>query len=66
MTRAQINIPCRNFARDTEVTNWFTDGTFVTSTGGAANVTYSQHYGATWDGEHRTPSPSPAPVGAST
>ncbi|ACV79197.1 hypothetical protein [Nakamurella multipartita] len=61
MSRAEINRLCRIHARDTEVTSWFTDGTFVTSTGGAANVTYSQHYGKTWD-DARTP-PSPAPAG---
>lgn len=60
MTRAEINRRCRLHARDTEVTNWFTDGTFVTSTGGAANVTYSQHYGKTWDDNHSPPSPAPA------
>jgi hypothetical protein len=60
LTRAQINARCRTFVRDTEVTRWFHDGTFVTSTGGAARVTYSQHYGAAWDAEHRPPSPSPA------
>lgn len=64
LTRAQINARCRTFARDTEVTSWFHDGTFTTSTGGAAGVTYSQHYGAIWDGAHTSPSPSPAPVGA--
>ncbi len=55
MTRAEINNRCRVHARDTEVTNWFTDGTFVTSTGGAANVTYSQHYGKQWDDAHNPP-----------
>lgn len=60
MTRAEINRRCRLHARDTEVTNWFTDGTFVTSTGGAANVTYSQHYGKTWDDARNPPSPAPS------
>jgi hypothetical protein len=60
MSRAEINRRCRLHARDTEVTNWFTDGTFVTSTGGAANVTYSQHYGKTWDDARNPPSPAPA------
>jgi hypothetical protein len=60
MTRAEINRRCRIHARDTEVTNWFTDGTFITSTGGAANVTYSQHYGKTWDDARNPPSPAPA------
>lgn len=60
MSRAEINRRCRIHARDTEVTNWFTDGTFVTSTGGAANVTYSQHYGKTWDDARNPPSPAPA------
>jgi len=55
MTRAEINDRCRTHARDTEVTSWFHDGTFVTSTGGAANVTYSDHYGKQWDGEHNKP-----------
>ncbi len=63
MTRAEINNRCRIHARDTEVTNWFHDGTFVTSTGGAANVTYSQHYGNEWDKVHNPPSPSPAGAG---
>jgi hypothetical protein len=60
MSRAEINRRCRIHARDTEVTGWFTDGTFVTSTGGAANVTYSQHYGKTWDDARNPPSPAPA------
>jgi hypothetical protein len=60
MSRAEINRRCRLHTRDTEVTNWFTDGTFVTSTGGAANVTYSQHYGKSWDDAHNPPSPAPA------
>ncbi len=60
MTRAEINNRCRVHARDTEVTNWFHDGTFVTSTGGAANVTYSQHYGNEWDRINKPPSPAPA------
>jgi len=60
MSRAEINRRCRLHTRDTEVTNWFTDGTFVTSTGGAANVTYSQHYGKTWDDARNPPSPAPA------
>lgn len=60
MSRAEINRRCRLHTRDTEVTGWFTDGTFVTSTGGAANVTYSQHYGKSWDDAHSPPSPAPA------
>jgi len=60
MSRAEINRRCRLHTRDTEVTTWFTDGTFVTSTGGAANVTYSQHYGKTWDDARNPPSPAPA------
>lgn len=60
MTRAEINTICRKHARDTEVTGWFTDGTFVTSTGGAANVTYSQHYGKQWDDARNPPTPAPA------
>jgi len=63
MSRGLINDKCRIFARDTEVTNWFHDGTFVTSTGGTANVTYSQHYGNEWDKVRNPPSPSPAGAG---
>lgn len=65
LTRAQINARCRTHARDTEVTSWFHDGTFVTSTGGAANVTYSQHYGAQWDAVHNPPGTTPSSPGGS-
>jgi hypothetical protein len=65
LTRAQINARCRRYARDTEVTSWFHDGTFVTSTGGAANVTYSQHYGAQWDAVRNPPSTTPTSPGGS-
>lgn len=60
MTRAEINGRCRTRTRDTEVTSWFHDGTFVTSTG---RITYSQHYGNTWDREHNPPSPAPQVTG---
>jgi hypothetical protein len=60
MTRAEINRRCRTRTRDTEVTSWFHDGTFVTSTG---NITYSQHYGNSWDESHNPPSPAPRVTG---
>jgi hypothetical protein len=66
MSRAEINNRCRTHTRDNEVTSWFHDGTFVTSTGGAANVTYTQHYGNAWDAEHAPPSPAGTPVGATS
>ncbi|MDA1062690.1 MAG: hypothetical protein O2895_07275 [Chloroflexi bacterium] len=55
MTRAEINVRCRTQTRDNEVTSWFHDGTFVTSTG---NITYSAHYGGAWDRAHNPPSPA--------
>ncbi|HEY5880584.1 MAG TPA: hypothetical protein VIU11_16860 [Nakamurella sp.] len=63
MIRAEINRRCRIHARDVEVTSWFHDGTFVTSTGGAANVTYSQHYGNEWDRIRNPPSPAAGGAG---
>lgn len=53
MTTAQINAICRTHVRDTEVTNWFHDGTLVTS--GDKPLTYSDHYGSQWDDEHKPP-----------
>lgn len=52
MTRAEINRRCRRHTRDNEVTNWFHDGTFVTSTG---KISYSDHYGKQWDAVHKPP-----------
>ena len=63
MTRAEINDRCRTRTRDTEVTSWFHDGTFVTSTG---NITYSEHYGNAWDEAHNPPSPAPTVTGEET
>ena len=60
MSREEINNRCRTRTRDTEVTSWFHDGTFVTSTG---NITYSAHYGNAWDAAHNPPSPSPQVTG---
>lgn len=60
MTRAEINRRCRTRTRDNEVTSWFHDGTFVTSTG---SITYSQHYGNSWDAAHNPPSPTPQVTG---
>ncbi len=48
----------RTTVRDGRVTNWFHDGTFVTSTG---PLTYSEHYGRQWDAAHATPA-EPATV----
>jgi hypothetical protein len=42
----------RVMVRDTTVTNWFHDGTFMTSTG---PITYSEHYGNIWDGVNNPP-----------
>jgi hypothetical protein len=58
MAEAEIHQQARTKTRDGEVTNWFHDGTFVTSTG---NITYSEHYGKIWDGQNTPPSPSPSP-----
>lgn len=52
MSRAEINRICRRTARDVEVTSWFYDGTFVTSTN---NNTYAVFYGNQWDEVHRAP-----------
>jgi hypothetical protein len=52
MTTAQINAACRTHTRDTEVTNWFHDGTFVTSTD---NNSYAVFYGKQWDDVHKAP-----------
>lgn len=60
LSRAVINARCRTHTRDTEVTSWFHDGTFVTSTG---NITYSEHYGNAWDEAHNPPSPAQAVTG---
>ena len=42
----------RTTVRDGKVNGWFYDGTFVTSTG---PITYSEHYGNTWDSVHAPP-----------
>lgn len=52
MTTAQINAECRKATRDGEVTSWFHDGTFVTSTD---NNSYAVFYGKQWDEVHTTP-----------
>lgn len=50
----------RTKTRDGTVTNWFHDGTFVTSTG---SITYSEHYGKQWDAVHAPPTaPATLPV----
>lgn len=46
----------RRAVRDTVVTNWFHDGTFVTSTGG---ISYGEHYGSFWDQIHAPPEEDP-------
>jgi hypothetical protein len=52
MTTAQINAACRISTRDGEVTNWFHDGTFVTSTD---DNSYAVFYGKQWDDENKAP-----------
>jgi uncharacterized protein DUF6782 len=54
MSTADVNAQARTFARDTEVTNMFYDGTFITSTG-ITPTTYSQHYGKQWDAANTPP-----------
>jgi hypothetical protein len=52
MTTAEINNICRTSTRDGEVTSWFSDGTFVTSTD---KNSYSVFYGKQWDDVHKAP-----------
>jgi hypothetical protein len=52
MSTGEINRICRTTARDEEVTKWFYDGTFVTSTD---NNSYAIFYGKQWDEVHKTP-----------
>jgi hypothetical protein len=52
MPRSEINEICRKHTRDTEVTNWFYDGTFVTSTN---NNSYGIFYGNQWDEVNNPP-----------
>jgi hypothetical protein len=52
MTTAEINAICRRTTRDGEVTNWFYDGTFVTSTN---NNSYAVFYGNQWDEVNKAP-----------
>ena len=52
MSTAQINTACRTATRDGEVTKWFYDGTFVTSTD---LNTYAIYYGRQWDEVNKTP-----------
>jgi len=53
MSRAEINTQSRTFARDTEVTKMFSDGTFVTSTD---LNSYEVFYGLQWDRLTKPPS----------
>jgi hypothetical protein len=52
MTTAEINAQCRTATRDGEVTKWFYDGTFVTSTD---LNSYAVFYGLQWDEVNKTP-----------
>ncbi len=52
LSEADANARARTAVRDGKVTGWFTDGTFVTSTG---HITYSAHYGGIWDDAHKPP-----------
>ena len=52
MSTGEINRICRTTARDEEVTKWFYDGTFVTSTN---HNSYAIFYGNQWDEVHKKP-----------
>ena len=52
MSTAQVNAICRTTTRDGEVTNWFHDGTFVTSTD---LNSYAVFYGKQWDEVNKAP-----------
>jgi hypothetical protein len=52
MSTAEINAICRTTTRDGEVTKWFHDGTFVTSTN---NNSYAVFYGNQWDEVNKAP-----------
>jgi Putative metallopeptidase family (DUF6782) len=52
MSTAEVNAASRLATRDGEVTNWFHDGTFVTSTD---NNNYAVFYGKQWDDVHKAP-----------
>lgn len=52
MSTAEINRRCEKHVRDTEITSWFHDGTFITSTD---KNTYADFYGKQWDDEHKKP-----------
>jgi len=52
MSTAEINRICRQTTRDGEVTKWFYDGTFVTSTD---NNPYDVFYGLQWDEVNKAP-----------
>jgi hypothetical protein len=58
LSEADARSQARTTVRDGLVTNWFHDGTFVTSTG---LISYADHYGNFWDSQH-TPPATPAPV----
>ena len=52
MSTGEINVICRKHVRDTEVTNWFWDGTFITSTD---KNSYGVFYGDQWDKANKPP-----------
>jgi len=52
MDTAKVNAICRTTTRDGEVTNWFYDGTFVTSTD---LNSYAVFYGKQWDEVNKAP-----------
>jgi hypothetical protein len=62
VSEAVATAAARTTVRDGKVTNWFHDGTFVTSTG---PITYSEHYGRIWDGVHAPPA-APATLPTTT
>ena len=57
LSDADARSKARTTVRNGKVTEWFTDGTFTTSTG---HISYSAHYGNTWDNAHRPPAAAPA------
>ena len=49
VTGDEVNRRAHAELRDGLVLGWFNDGTYRTSTSGAAAITYAQHYGNEWD-----------------
>jgi hypothetical protein len=56
MSTGEINRICRKATRDGEVTSWFHDGTFITST---KKNSYAVYYGNQWDDLNKPPEKKP-------